>query len=219
MNKWDALSRIGATMRDTSHALRGEKSSYLSDYMKEIKAQEEKRVKSKLYEAAGQAWLTGTEEDFISKNVNNPDAIGALADFFKLGKAMKEPPLTYDKATSLAAMGELPYKELMRMFPQHMDSIAQQEDYFGRRLQPGAMDLMERADSFQEGRGLKAFFNRNVANLTPEIRAITNKIKTRADYEEYVEYITAPENAAKLEKAGINVDNVLKTLNEYYGIK
>jgi hypothetical protein len=82
------LSIAGATMRDAGHASKGEHSNYLSDYMKDMRAKQEKELKSKIeadmFKAYEDEGLAGAV-DYASKNPNEYSLSG-VQEFAKFDK-------------------------------------------------------------------------------------------------------------------------------------
>jgi hypothetical protein len=89
MSGWDRLGVLGATMRDTSHALRSEQSSYLSDYMAQIREKEEQTLQAERLSRAIKTVNEGGLEAAMADVESNPTMIGAYKDAYTLQKAAK----------------------------------------------------------------------------------------------------------------------------------
>lgn len=201
---WNALGVIGSTMRDTSHALRGEQSSYLNQYMDKIREKEELELEKNALAKAMEAFDEGPEAvgDLIKNNAGNKHILGAAVKVGSLYQAMEKQKPDYRTLASQAAQGQVPYDQLAQQFPDKLSQIKEQEQFFTRDTTP-----VEKSPDFREGKGLPAFFSKNIANLTPRTKRVIGNIKTRADLDELLD------NEEDYTTEGVDV----KAIREYFG--
>ena len=104
--------------------------------------------------------------------------------------------------------GELNEKQLRFLYPE--SKMQEEIDILISDSTPAT-----RNPNFKEGSGLEAYFSKDVAKITPELRGIISQIKTEDDL---AFFLTDPQARKEMQKAGINLNNLDKTLAEVFDL-
>ena len=109
----NALSILGATMRDTSHALRSEQSNYLQQYMDRVKKMEEARFEANAFQKIGKIYDERGGEGVLEAIQDNPKLLEPAVKYSKLAsmfeaneKTMINPALDMYRERSPDAIGK-----------------------------------------------------------------------------------------------------------------